>query len=310
MKPRLVLFGTSAFGVPSFTALTKDQRFDVVAVVSQPPRPVGRKQIITDTPVSVWAKGSGVAVVTPVSLKNPESRKLVLSIPADLYVVASYGLILPADILHIPPQGAINIHASLLPKYRGASPISAALLAGDIETGITFMQMDPGLDTGPILKQYALPIPFDDTKQTLEVRLGKVAAQNIGDVAQGWLDGSIKPQPQPINGVSLAPKLTRDNGHAVWDDARKIERMIRAYSPWPGVWTRWGQREIRLLEAKAFTEIIPSKPGTVIAMPGGWGVSCANGYIQPSTVQVAGRKPQPASTIPGSYPGFIGSELD
>lgn len=310
MKPRLVLFGTSTFGVPSFTVLANDQRFEIATVVSQPARPVGRKQLITDSPVSTWAKTIGLPLVTPVSLKKPEPRRLVADIPADLYVVASYGLILPADVLALPSKGAINIHASLLPKYRGASPISAAIVAGDTASGITFMQMDPGLDTGPMLQQLPLPLRPDDTKQTLEQNLGALAADHIGELVKGWLAGSIVPTPQPADGVSLAPKLRRDDGHAHWDNAILIERMTRAYSPWPGVWAKYGDREMRIIEARVDQTLVQQKPGTVVAHGTDWAVSCTNGLLVPTIVQFAGRKPQPAATIPGSYPGFVGAVLD
>lgn len=309
MKPRLVLFGTSLFGRPAFDALVTDGRWSVVAVVSPPARPVGRKQVLTDAPIAAWAKERRLPLFTPTSLKQPEADQRIDHIPADLYVVAAYGLILPPSVLQLSAHGALNIHASLLPTYRGASPVSAAILNGDQQTGITFMVMDAGLDTGPRLQQYTLDIKADDTRITLEQRLAELAANHVQGVVDGWLQGKLPSNPQPATGASNAPRLQRQDGRAVWDDATKVERAVRAYTPWPGVWTTWKGKELGILKAQAEATTLPQPPGTVVAYGQKWAISCRSGCLVPELVQFSGRRPQPAASIPGSYPGFIGAVL-
>lgn len=310
MSIRLLIFGTSDFGIPSFEKLRTDSRFSIVAVVTQPAKPTGRHQILTDTPVGVWAKKNDLQILTPKSLKTDEVIGQLRELNAVLFVVASYGLILPQIALDIPTHGCLNIHASLLPKYRGASPISAAILNGDTTTGITFMKMDVGCDTGPILSQITVPIAPDDTRISLEQKLSTSAASSIVSIVVELIDGQLKVRTQPSDGITLAPRLARADGKAVWDDANKLERQIRAHQPWPGLWTTWNKSEIKILSAIVNNEAAEKPSGTIIEQPSGWGIVCRHGILCPQMVQFAGKKPQPAKIIPGSYPGFIGSQLD
>ncbi len=311
MISRVVIFGTSGFGIPSFDSVLGDLRLKikVVGVVTQPAKPTGRHQELVETPVAGWAEEHHLPTLKPKSLKTPESQQTLRDLQSDVFLVASYGLILPQGVLDIPAFGCLNIHASLLPKYRGASPIAAAILAGERETGITFMSMDAGCDTGPMLKQVKCPIEINDTRITLEQRLSELAAESTVQALDDWQTKKILPQPQPEEGVTSAPRLTRQDGCAVWDDAAKLERKIRAYQPWPGLWTVWKNTEIKILEAISITGKPTETPGTVVIQESNWVITCANGYLVPKLIQFSGRKPQPAKNIPGSYPDFIGSVL-
>lgn len=309
MKTRAVIFGTSPFGLPSFEQVRRDERFAIVAVVTQPPKPTGRHQVLSPTPVAEWATKHRLQLLTPATLKTEEIQNTLRKLQADVFLVASYGLILPQGVLDIPTRGCINIHASLLPSYRGASPIAAAILNGDLATGITFMVMDAGCDTGPIVKQLPCPIAPNDTRATLEQQLSELAATDIVQTLDGWLDKKIEPQSQPSQGVSSAPRLKRQDGAAVWLDADRLERQTRAYQPWPGLWTTWNTTEIKIITATAETGQPAEPSGTIVQRNNNWAIACERGYLIPTTVQFSGKKPQPAISIPGSYPNFIGSRL-
>lgn len=308
---RFVLFGSSGFGRPAFETITAMPEVEVVAVVSQPDRPLGRRQTTAPTPVSAWARQRGVQLIQLPSLKTPAAERRLADFQADVYVVAAYGLILPPAILQQPTIGSVNIHASLLPKFRGASPISAAIIAGESTTGITYLLMDAGVDTGPILREEALDIHNDDTRVTLEERLSRLAAESIATTLTDWWAGRIQPRPQPAEGVSYARQTSKEDGRARWDSAPMIARKIRAYDPWPGVWTLWNGQVVKILQAAAAPPTGHEPPGTVVPLDKNrWGVRCADGIIVPSIVQFAGKKPQPADRVIGGYPGWLGSRLD
>ncbi len=283
---------------------------DVAAVVSQPDRAIGRRQTATPTPVSAWAQQRSLPLVQLPSLKTPEAERQLADLRADVYLVAAYGLILPVAILHQPMIGCLNIHASLLPKFRGASPISATIIAGEPTTGVTFMLMDAGIDTGPILRQRSIPINDSDTRAALEERLGRLAADSIASTLDDWWSQRIHPQPQPTDGDSYARQTVKEDGHVSWDTATVIIRKIRAYDPWPGVWALWNGQVVKILRATAIARPGQEAPGTIIPLTEkGWGIRCLDGVVVPTTVLLAGKKPQPAESIVGSYPGWLGSRL-
>lgn len=309
MSIRVILFGTSAFGVPSFQRLHDSTEFDIVHVVSQPARPVGRHQDLTPTPVTAWALSQSLPVSTPVSLKTPEIENQLRSMQAELYLVAAYGLIVPQTILDIPKYHCINIHASLLPRHRGASPIAAAIATGDSETGITFMRMDAGCDTGPILQAHRLTIFEQEARPELEQRLSELASEHIVSLCTKWAAGEIPQITQPSLGSTVAPKLSRDDGHAVWDSAEHVLRRLRAYTPWPGCWTTWNMTQIKIISAAYTQQTFDVSPGTIVEHDGGWAIACRQGCVIPTVVQFAGKKAQPAKQVLGSYPHFLGSVL-
>lgn len=304
-----MLFGTSAFGIPSFQRLHDSTEFEIVHVVSQPARPVGRHQDITPTPVTAWAQSQSLPVSTPVSLKTPDVQKQLRSVEAELCLIASYGLIVPQVILDIPTYHCINIHASLLPRHRGASPIATAIASGDPETGITFMRMDAGCDTGPILEAHRLHILEQETRPELEQRLSELAAEHIVTLCTKWVAGAVPQTPQDTMSSTSAPKLSRDDGRAVWDKAEDVLRRLRAYTPWPGCWTTWNMTQIKIISAAYDQQTLDVTPGTVVEHDGGWAIACRQGCVIPTVVQFAGKKAQPAKQVLGSYPKFLDSVL-
>lgn len=308
---RIVLFGSSAFGLPSFMALARWPTVEIAAVVSQPDRPVGRGGRSQPTPISAWAKGESLPLLVSATLKDLSAVERLGRLGADMFLVAAYGLILPADVLRLPRRFAVNIHASLLPRHRGASPVAAAILAGDAQTGVSLMVMDEGIDTGPVIATHAAAIRPDDTTPELERRLAELAGQTIVNDLTDFLAGRRTPQPQPATGATYARRLKKDDGRAAWDSGQRLERMIRAYAPWPGVWTTWRDRTIKILQASFQPESVAASPGTVVVVtsPPGWAIACADGLLRPQRIQFAGRRPQAAASVPGSYPGFVGSRL-
>ena len=282
---RLAYMGTPDFAVPALRALLAAGH-DVAAVYSQPPRPAGRGQREQRSPVHEFAAGHGIAVRTPVSLKTAEAQGEFAALSLDLAIVAAYGLILPRAILAAPKRGCLNIHASLLPRWRGAAPIQRALLAGDAETGITIMQMDEGLDTGAMLVKEATAITEGDTGQTLHDRLAGIGARLIVE-ALARLD-TLTPAPQPKEGVTYAAKLTRDEGRLDWNKpASLLARQVRAFDPWPGAWFEHRGERIKVLAAHEVGTDATAEPGVVI--DGMATIACGTGALQLARLQRPGK---------------------
>lgn len=304
----VVFFGSSAFGLPSIERLAGDRRFQIVGVVSQPDRPTGRMKILTPTPASVLAQARSGPLLRPESLRSEAAQQAIMNLQPDLFLVAAYGLILPAELLAAVGRKAINIHASLLPKYRGASPIAAAIFDGAKETGVSLMAMSPRLDDGPTIGKWAVPITPTTTAPRLTEQLAEVAAQHINETLVSYMADQLPMTPQPEDEATYSPKLTRESGRATWVDAQQEERRIRAYDPWPGCWTTWRGKRLRLLAVTTKPETLPGQPGTIVQGDGAWGILCQAGVLVPSLVQRDGGKPQPAATLQ-SLPDLIGSVL-
>jgi len=248
MPVTIVFFGTSEFAVPILQALAGDPRFTVRLVVTQPDRPAGRGQRLTASPVKRVAQELGLPVYQPESLRSPESRKRLERVPADLYVVAAYGEILPKAILRLPQRGAVNVHPSLLPKYRGASPVQAVILNGDEETGITVIEMTARMDAGPILAQYRVPVLPRETAGELSARLAALAAEQLPDLLDRYVRGEIVPIPQDEAQASYTRPLTKADARIDWSrPAEEIERLVRAMQPWPRAWTMVDGRRLVVL---------------------------------------------------------------
>ena len=306
---RVVVAGTSTFGLPSFSTLAGATDVTVVGAISQPARPVGRHGVLTPSPVAAWANEHHLPILTPVNWRTATDLAALSEWHPDVVVVAAYGVIVPADFLAIPNYGCINLHASLLPAYRGASPIAAAILQGDDTTGITFMRMDEGLDTGDILAQYSCPITSTDTVVSVSERLAELAADHVVQTLVDVVSGKIMSHPQPQS-VSYAKKVSRDDGRATWESAEQLDRRLRAYTPWPGLWTTWQGRTIKILAGEVVLDGPSGAPGTVLRLETGqWAIRCETGLFRPTEVQFSGKQPQPAVRIPGSYPEFLGSQL-
>lgn len=260
---RIIFMGTPTFSIPTLQALL-ESRHKVVAVYSQPPRPSGRGHQIQKSSVHQLAATAGIPIFTPSSLKNDEEQALFASHNADLAVVVAYGLILPKAILEIPRLGCLNVHASLLPRWRGAAPIQRAIEAGDLETGITIMKMDAGLDTGPTLLKKSIPLTTDTTVSRLHDALSEMGGTLLLEALEAYASGTLLPLPQPTEGVTYAAKLTRDEGQINWrEDPSVLVRKIQALTPWPSAWFEHEGVRIKVLAAEVIHNI-DGVPGTIL----------------------------------------------
>lgn len=293
MPYSLVFFGTQTFAATILQGLVNDPDFQVRLVITQPDRPVGRKKIITPPPVKVLAQSLGIPVLQPETLKD---FAIPIDFQPDCGVVAQYGKIIPQRLLDWPTHGLINTHTSLLPKYRGASPVQAALLHGDTETGITIMKMDAGMDTGPILLQEKITIAPNDRYPEVEANLAKIAVPNLIAGIKGFISGTITPQPQPTDPVSLCGKLDRDSGRIDWSQpATVIYNRYRALYPWPGTWCMLGEERLKLLEVLP-ANLTHLTHGQLFLQDKKLYVGCANQTaLQIITYQREGKTPQPGS---------------
>jgi methionyl-tRNA formyltransferase len=302
---RLVFMGTPDFSVPVLNSLVT-AGYDIVCVYSQPPRATGRGQKLKKTPIHLKAQELGIKVRTPKSLGSEEEVLVLESLNVDCAVVVAYGLLLPESILAMPRFGCLNIHASLLPKWRGAAPIQRAILSGDSETGVTIMRMDKGLDTGAILMAEKTPITNTTTGESLHNELSKIGA-NLILKALGGLKGALVDQKaQPGHGITYAKKLERLEGHINWKrPAIEIERLIRAFTPWPGSWFEIGNERIKILVA----EIVEGagEPGTVLDQY--LTIACGEGGLRLKVIQRAGKVPMTTSNFLRGFPLPIGSQL-
>ena len=279
--------GTPDFAVPVLDALVAAGH-ELAAVYSQPPRPTGRGHKTQASPVQARAEALGIPVRHPVSLKPEEEKAAFAALGLDAAVVFAYGLILPRAILDAPRLGCLNVHGSLLPRWRGAAPIQRALLAGDAETGVTIMQMDAGLDTGAMLLKGVVPIGPDATAQSLFDQVTALGAELILPALDGVASGTLTPEPQPEAGVTYAAKLTREEGVLDFrQDIATLDRKIRALNPWPGVWFEYQGERIKLLAASI--EDGQGVPGTVIDHD--LGIACGTGVLRPILLQRPGRAP-------------------
>ena len=291
---KLGFAGTPEFAVPALEALHKAHR--ICAVFTQPDRPSGRGQSLHQSPVKARAAEWGLSVHQPADFKSPEALETLRALHLDALVVVAYGLILPPAALQCPTQGCINIHASLLPRWRGAAPIQRALLAGDAKTGITIMRMEAGLDTGPMLAVRETDIGADDTAKTLHDRLARIGAELIGETLDGLAQGRVREVPQPAAGITYAEKINKAEALIDWrQDALQLWRRVRALNPWPIAETRLEGAQLRIWDAEMCgwdDEMPGSAPGTVVAATqDGIDVACGRGVLRILRLQLAGRKP-------------------
>jgi methionyl-tRNA formyltransferase len=294
--------GSPDFAVPSLDALV-EAGYEVVAVYCQPPRPAGRGKAERKTAVHERAEEFGIEVLTPRTLRDAEEQERFRGLDADLAVVAAYGLILPRPILEAPRLGCINIHASLLPHWRGAAPIQRAILAGDEISGVTLMQMDEGLDTGPMLARQTLDIRDKNAGQVAE-EMANLGARMLTE----WLQKPTPAEPQPIAGATYAKKIDKAEARIDWHkSATEIERQVRAFNPVPGAWFEANGERIKLLEVAVGNEA-PHKAGEVL--DDRLNIACGQGYILPITVQRAGRDAMTAGELLRGFPIPKGTILE
>lgn len=285
---RIVFFGTPAFAVPSLRALLREQ-YQVVGVVTQPDRAQGRSRSrLVAPPIKLEAEAAGLPVLQPPRPMGDVFLANLRRLEPDLAVVVAYGHILRSDVLSTPPLGMINVHASLLPRWRGAAPIQHAIIGGDAETGVSIMQLDAGLDSGPVLHRVATPIGPDETAGELAARLAELGAAALVDALSLLTGGVARPEPQDPAGATLAPKFDRDDARLNWsDEAEALARRVRAFDPAPGAWALHGDKPLKLFGAAASSQ--PGEPGRILAAGDRLVIGCGQSALSVREIQPAGR---------------------
>jgi len=308
---RIVFMGTPRFAVPTLEALVAQEGYELVCVVTQPDRPAGRGRKLAASAVKEAALAHGLPVWQPRTLRDSEAVEKLRALSPTVIVVAAFGQILRPEVLAIPSRGCLNVHASLLPRWRGAAPIPAAILAGDEETGVTIMLLDEGMDTGPILAQASLPIRPEDTTGSLTERLATLGADLLIATLPRWLAGEIQPRPQDHSQATMCRPLRKEEGRLDWSlPAIELERRVRAYNPWPGAYTTWHGRRLKVLCAAPLSDWRgPQPPSQVIALPEGTAVVTGNGALLLLEVQLAGRRAMTIADFLRGQRDFIGSRL-
>ncbi len=303
----LIFMGTPPFAATILEALISAGHL-LLAVYTQPPRPAGRGHRPQPSAVQRLAEEHELLVRVPARLRDETVQAEFAALGAEMTVVAAYGLILPRRILNAPRLGCLNVHASLLPRWRGAAPIQRALLAGDPVTGITIMQMEEGLDTGPILMQQALPIGPEATAASLTEALARLGGELIVKTLDEVRQGQLTPRQQPVEGVTYAPKITREEGRLDWrSSAVELERRVRALDPWPAAFFEYKGEQIRVLAAKVLSENTELPSGTII--DGQLSIACGAGVLRPLRLQRPGRVPVEADAFLRGFPIVAGTLL-
>lgn len=312
---RVIFFGTPDFAVPTLEAVYHLPDVTVSAVFTQPDKPVGRKQLVTPPPVKASALKHGLPVFQPESIRTEAVRQQLQALQPDVVIIVAYGKIIPADLLAIPAHGWLNVHASLLPRHRGAAPVQAAILAGDAETGVTLMKIDAGLDTGEIIGQKGIKLTGVETGETLLKNLSTLGAELVSTTLADYLAGNATPAPQTSQGITVTRPLTKEQGKIDWSQpAETIERQIRAYYPWPGAYTFWqtGQeapRRIKILSARPATLEHKTLPGQVHAAGRHVLVGTGSGTLELSQIQLSGKRPQSVQEFLKGAPAFAQAVL-
>ena len=290
---RIAFAGTPQFALPALRALLKSTH-RVVGVLTQPDRPAGRGQHLRASPVKLLATEHRLPLAQPPTLKTPEGRAELAQWAPDVLVVVAYGLILPQAALDLPRHGCVNIHGSLLPRWRGAAPIQRAILAGDGETGVTIMQLDAGLDTGPLLLERSRSIGMHDTAGDLHDALAELGAVALIEALDGLAEGTLRPRAQPATGASYAPKIEKSEAALDWStSAVQLDRQVRAFNPWPIAETNFGNDTLRVLDARvAESDGVHAEPGTLLGLADdGLRVACGEGVLAVRELQRAGKRP-------------------
>ena len=301
---RVVFAGTSQFAVPTLNGLI-NAGIEVAAVYTQPDRPAGRGRQLMPSPVKRLAESHSLPIVQPVSLREETAPNVLSSFAPQVLVVVAYGLILPTEILSVPRFGCLNVHASLLPRWRGAAPIARALQAGDSITGVTIMKMDSGLDTGPIIAKREVPIEDEDTAATLHDKLAQVGAELLVETLPKLTTGLLKAQKQDDSAATYAPKLSKAEGRIDWQRrASDILNQIKAFNPWPVAFTFHLGERVRVLRAQVLTDLTNQLPVGSICFVGkeGIGVTCGQGVLRLLELQRNGGKPLSAGDFINGYP--------
>jgi methionyl-tRNA formyltransferase len=306
---RIIFMGTPDFAVPVLNRLIETQQ--VVGVVTQPDRPAGRGKKLRPSPVKVVAEAAGIPIYQPKSLRSEKAAAPLRQWQPDIIIVAAFGQILRPHVLNLPPLGCLNIHASLLPRWRGASPIQHAIMAGDAETGVTLMQMDVGLDTGAMFVKQAIPIQPDETAASLHDRLAELGAVMIEEHLADIVNGRIPPTPQDDSLSTYAPMISKADGALDWDKtSAELDRHIRAMTPWPGAFTFWDGQLLKVQAAEMVYGRLPAGvPGQVVMVGETAVVLTQDGGLALTQIQLAGKRAMSSHDFLRGQPDFIGSIL-
>ena len=310
---RVIFMGSPEFAVPHLEYLVRN-KYQVVAVYTQPDRLAGRGRVLVAPPAKRAAQALGLEVVQPAKLREPGVVAQLAQFHPDVIVVAAFGQILSKLVLAIPHLGCVNVHPSLLPRFRGASPVASAILAGDDFTGVSIMLMDEGLDTGPILARAQIPISARDTTGSLTTTLSLIGARLLGEVLVGWTRGELTPRPQDEAEATYCSPVTKEDGEIDWHrPAIALWRRVRAFSPWPGCYTTWQGRRLEIIEAVPLPGERALKAGEVVMLPEGakaaFGIATGEGVLGVSRVQLEGKRAISAAEFLHGQRGFIGVVL-
>ncbi len=296
--------GSPDFAVPSLLALHKE--YPIVGVVTQMDKPSGRGKKLTPPPIKLTALSLGLPLIQPKRLREEAAMQQLLEWAPELIIVVAYGQILRQEVLDLPRFGCINVHASLLPRWRGAAPIQAALLNGDEQTGITIMKMDAGMDTGDILAQSVIPITPDDDAFTLSQKLSQLGAETLIATLPAYLHGEITPQAQDHTQATYAPKIEKTDGELNFQlPALVLERQVRAYNPWPTAYTFWKGELLKIIKAHSIHSPHPTLPGSRLIVEKLPAIATAEGILVLDVVQPAGKKPMPAEQFLRGAKGWL-----
>ncbi len=308
---KVVFFGTPTFATPFLQALIDDPDTKVVAVVSQPDKPKGRKQLLQATPTKVVAQEHSIPVLQFPTLKSPDAEKTLKEQDADVFVVVAYGKMVPKTIIDIPTFHIVNVHPSLLPRHRGPSPMQWSISEGDRDSGVSVMLIDEGMDTGPLLAQESFTLSDKDTYESLERRVHDTAPQLLVTTLKQYLNGDISPTPQSADGVTITRLLNRDDGHIDWSlSATNIDRLVRAYQPWPGTWSMLQKdQRIKILSSSPAPACSNVAPGTLHAYDESLHVTTKDGCLHVSEMQVEGKQKTSGKEFLLGYPDALGNIL-
>lgn len=313
---RIIFMGTSQLSVTILEALVR-AGYEIIDVYTRADKPAGRGRKATPPPVKEAAIRLGLPVYQPTTLKNPAEVERVRQLKPDLVVLAAYGRLIPPEVLAIPPLACLNLHPSLLPKYRGPSPIIAPILTGDEETGVTLFILDESMDTGPVLAQKSMPISLEDTGETLSLKLAQLGSELLLETVPRWARGEIKPQPQDHSQATYTHIIKKEDGRLDWSrPAVELWRQVRAFQPWPGAYTTWKGSLLKVLACEPIAAPVEGEPGRVLLAPDPRrpgvslpAVQTGQGLLVLRTVQLEGRRPLEASEFLRGERDFANSSL-
>jgi methionyl-tRNA formyltransferase len=309
-RARTIFFGSGPFAVPILDALAADPRLDLVAVVTAPDRPAGRGKLLRPTPVALRAQATWVPLLKPARLREPEAAGQLGALRPDLGVLADYGQIVPRAILDLPARGILNIHPSLLPRHRGATPIAATIAAGDDRAGVTIIRMDDGIDTGPIVARQSWPLEGVERAPELEARAARAGAELLSRTIESWLAGTAPEIPQTPTGASVTRPFRRGDGRLDPDrPAVELERQVRALQPWPGSFLETPAGRLAVQDASVGDSVADDAPGALVAHGGRLALATSSGRLVLDRVQLAGRRAMSGDEFLRGQPALIGARV-